>query len=556
MESNWTKDEITARINSIWKTQTGSAAATIDTDHIDIGSKTPVLPMINQPLPAIDLAIIDTILRNAGIDKSFEAILNEADQEHHAYERLKEDYAHTKEVVTMLTRYRFCPHSEKKKRTGKLLEDLLKKIDEQEWIPPEFEGVDPQIVKQIREGKIKIVSDGTGNVILIPNDAENAENGNPKVTVIVSDDGTVKSVNGIPGGNEEEKPADDTSGAKPENSKPVKEDDASTQKPEDEHPAEDCNSEKKSEDTQAKADSTSDKKTGKHPRRTPGSLDRKFENVEHVKCYTAFNDQTGRVNDPPTDANGLPMIYVGEVHVRNILVRIPARYVLYECYSQTFRSMNKKECEEYRKTVGVAPEENPQGVSDEVKTVDAVSQEEGSFNEDCVFIDERDGDLMPEGIIDDELDAELDEELYDPEAMEEHFYSVDDNCLPSDTQNPFPVSGELESMENGSEAETDVNKLSDKEETDWTDEMTDGERLRNPMDTDKLAGMNYNGEEVYCSSSGPPGNSAGCSRDSAVESRTKEDNCSSDGYSSSGNHFDPQKLGDGHYPDSHASESG
>jgi hypothetical protein len=553
MESTWTFDDINRRMHSILGTPDASVAACNDV----IVNQTTILPTLSQPIPAIDLFIINAILENSGFGKTFEEILSESEQTRLTYNSLKEDYAHAKEVITMLTRYRFCSHSEKKRNTGKILAELLKKIDDQGWIPPEFEGVDPQIVEKIRKGEIIIESDGTGKILLIENQNASSDKDNSKITVIIPEEGKAQNANGSSGSEDAShaKTDDGNSGKKPEENQPV-EHDNSTQESKDEQPEANDNSGKKSEDGQQKAKDTSGKEKGKHARRTKGSLERKFENVEHVKCYTRFDDAVGMRDNPPLDADGFPMKYMGEKYVRKILVRIPARYILYECYSQTFQSMSQAEREEYAKTNGEQYAATSQVTSDEIKEeikeTEAASQATEVFDDDFEFVDEE---LTSEGIFDDELNAELDEELNDPEAMKEYFYSEEDSS--SQEYDACPLSSAQNNLgAQEDDVENNSNNSLDKEEIDGIIEGANGQKLKRTVDTDKVAGMKNNKEEVYQSSSGPPESAARHDSNMTVESQLKKDIRSSAEYSVSGNHSNLQEPGDGSPPDSYGDGSG
>jgi len=67
MESTWTFDDINRRMHSILGTPDASVAAYNDV----IVNQTTILPTLSQPIPAIDLFIINAILENSGFGKTF-----------------------------------------------------------------------------------------------------------------------------------------------------------------------------------------------------------------------------------------------------------------------------------------------------------------------------------------------------------------------------------------------------------------------------------------------------------------------------------------------------
>ena len=243
---------------------------------------------------------IDELLRSEGVGVTVDEIYNHMMQQQNTIKTLEEKNQHQKEICDMLTRYRFCPHSEQKKMLAKLSGNIIKLIDQMELTIPELEGISDEVLDLIRSGEIELVTDENGKLILptgyrdsetVPNNSNNGESSNGE------------SSNGEPenGDDSNKHPGKDTSGD----------------------------------------DSGKGKK--KHARRTKGSLEKKFANVEHRKCYTSFDDVTGCKDHPPLDENGNPMVYVGEKHIRSILVRIPERYIMYECYSETFRVKTPEE---------------------------------------------------------------------------------------------------------------------------------------------------------------------------------------------------------------------
>ena len=242
---------------------------------------------------------INEILRDAGITVTVEGICTEI-------KKLEEENRHTKEICNMLTRFRFCPHSEQKRMLFRMTKDFVKIVDDMNLVTPELEGVPEEILNKIRSGEIELVTDEHGNLHVPPMDKAT---GTTSTCGTGSDNGEGAAGNGdgsnssgSDGGGKDGTSGDDTGGG----------------------------------DTHGSPKSH-------HARRTKGSLDRKFQNVEHRKCYMAFEDDKGCKDNPPLDEDGYPMIYIGEKPVRQILVRIPEHYVMYECYTQRFRRMTQEE---------------------------------------------------------------------------------------------------------------------------------------------------------------------------------------------------------------------
>ena len=153
------------------------------------------------------------------------------------------------------------------------------------------------------------------------------------------------------------------------------------------------------------------------------------------------------------------------------------------------------------------------------------------------------------------MNAELDEELNDPEAMKEYFYSEEDSS--SQEYDACPLSSAQNNLgAQEDDVENNSNNSLDKEEIDGIIEGANGQKLKRTVDTDKVAGMKNNKEEVYQSSSGPPESAARHDSNMTVESQLKKDIRSSAEYSVSGNHSNLQEPGDGSPPDSYGDGSG
>ena len=328
------------------------------------------------------MARINEILSVAGITVTMEGICNEI-------KKLEEENRHKQEICNMLTRFRFCPHSEQKRMLFRMSKDIVKIVDDMDLVTPELEGLPVEILDKIRSGEIELVTDEYGN-LHVPPTAE--ATGTTSTCATGSDSDKSPGSNGNSCNNS----GSDSSGKNGA-----------------------------SGDGTGSNAGDGDSHTSKNPhhaRRTKGSLERKFKNVEHRKCYTSYEDDKGCRDNPPLDEDGYPMIYLGERPVRKILVRIPERYIMYECYSQSFRRMT--------------PEERAGEMSPDIPSLDEMedfktSTLEGTENIDGVILEVTDSDAESQSFVD-ELDEGEDD--ISTEDLEEWEYTLDDAAHTAEQQ--------------------------------------------------------------------------------------------------------------------------
>ena len=148
------------------------------------------------------------------------------------------------------------------------------------------------------------------------------------------------------------------------------------------------------------------------------------------------------------------MVFIGEKYVRTILVRIPEHYIMYECYSQSFRCMTPEKPGTLKAS---SPEE---GKTVETKTVDteAMKGDSGDKNAPAIVAVLSSKDIDANKLLE-EIEEDL--EYFSDDDMEETEYTSGNNTATDDGESDNKDSADAKEMKRGDEHVLNEDEQSD-----------------------------------------------------------------------------------------------